>query len=738
MASQISINVIPKPAKIQLKEGHFSINAKTKIYYNQNSEEIKFIAEYLAEKINVPTGFQLKPEFFQNQKELLNSIMLKIQQTDSNTSDEGYELAVQNESITLIAGAPIGLFYGVQTLRQLLPSEIESQEKVQGKIDWTIPCVYIVDQPRFQWRGMLLDCGRHFMTKDFIKRYIDLLAYHKMNRFHWHLTEDQGWRIEIKKYPKLTEIGAWRKYEDGAVYGGFYTQQDIKEIVEYARSRYVMVIPEIELPGHSVAALASYPEYSCSGGPFEVTTRWGVHKDVYCAGDDATFKFLEDVLAEVIELFPAPYIHIGGDEVPKDRWAACPKCQARIQAEGLKDEHELQSYFIKRIEQFLLTKNRRIIGWDEILEGGLAPQATVQSWRGMEGAIAAARSGHDAIVSPTSHAYFDYPINTTDLRQVYSFEPIPVRLATEEAAHILGGECNIWTEYAPQSTIDSKTFPRILAMSEVLWSPEQSRDYLEFHRRVRHHYNRLDLLRVQYGSESRPISISPEFDASKHEFKISLESGESDLQIYYTLDGSEPTLNSKLYKNPLILKKSALIRAVAFRDGEPYGEPTEKQFIFHLATGKPIQLKYAYSPKYAGGGKLGLTDGITGFINFRDGFWQGFEQDDLEAMIDLGRVMPFRKIITTFLQNAGSWIFMPDFVEYAISSDGQNFQPVAAIKNETPTDYPDAIIKEFKAKLTDAKARYIKIFAKNIGVCPPNHPGAGGKAWIFVDEIVVW
>ncbi len=736
MAIKTSINVIPKPEKVQLGEGHFTVNTETKIYYDQENESIKSIAEYLAEKINVPTGFQIKPAFIQSQ-DLSNSIVLKIGYSDNKSSIEGYELVVLNNSIILTANAPTGLFYGIQTLRQLLSPEIESTEKVQQKIDWTIPCVHILDQPRFIWQKMLLDCGRHFMTPNFIKRYIDLLSYHKMNRFHWHLTEDQGWRIEIKKYPKLTEIGSWRKYEDGTVYGGFYTQQDIKEIVDYATRRHVMVVPEIELPGHSVSALASYPEYSCTGSPLEVSTRWGVHKDVYCAGNDSTFKFLEDVLAEVIKLFPAPYIHIGGDEVPKDRWAACPKCQARIQAERLKDEHELQSYFIKRIEKFLLTKNRRIIGWDEILEGGLAPQATVQSWRGMDGAIAAAKSGHDAIVSPTSHAYFDYPINTTDLRQVYSFEPIPAELSADETVHILGGECNIWTENAPQAAIDSKTFPRILAMSEVLWSSKEGKDYREFNKRVRYHYKRLDLLGVQYGSESRPISILPEFDASKNEFKISLESGESDLQIYYSLDGSEPTLRSKLYKKPLTLKESALIRAQAFRDGEPYGEPTEKQFVYHLATGKPIQLKYAYGPRYTGGGRLGLTDGITGSINFRDGFWQGFEQDNLEAVIDLGKIMPFRKIITKFLQNAGSWIFIPESVEYAISSDGQNFQPVATINNETPTDYPDAIIQEFKAKLTDASARYIRVIAKNIGVCPPNHPGAGGKAWIFVDEIMI-
>ncbi|MDZ7263967.1 MAG: glycoside hydrolase family 20 protein [candidate division KSB1 bacterium] len=737
MTAPHSLSIIPKPAEIHLGEGVFEINAETKIYFQPQTADIRAIAEDLAYHVTATTGLALQAEPFSPTTPMFHAIVLKIQPIDTALGLEGYQLTVHQNAIEMIAHQPAGLFYAVQTLRQLVASEPEGQPTASSPTAWRIPCLNIFDRPRFAWRGMLLDCCRHFMTKDFVKRYIDLLAYHKMNRFHWHLTEDQGWRIEIKKYPKLTEVGAWRKYEDGTVHGGFYTQEDIKEVVAYAQQRFITVIPEIELPGHCQAALACYPELSCTGGPFDVSTRWGVHKDVYCAGNEATFQFLEDVLGEVVDLFPAPYIHIGGDEVPKDRWEKCPKCQARKSAESLGNEHELQSYFIKRIEQFLLTKNRRIIGWDEILEGGLAPGATVQSWRGMEGATAAASAGHDAIVSPTSHAYFDYPIETLDLRQVYSFEPIPSGLSTDQARHILGGECNMWTEYAPQETIDSKMFPRLLAMSEVLWSPREGKNYHEFHRRVRRHYPRLERLGVQYGPESRPISILPAFDPTRQEFRISLESGEAELEIHYTLDGSSPTLQSKRYLQPLTLKQSALIRAQAFRDGEPYGVPTEKQFIFHLATGKSVQLRYSYSPKYAAAGNLALTDGITGSLNFRDGFWQGFEQDDLEAIIDLGKIERFRKIGVTFLQNAGSWIFMPRVVEYGISDDGDKFETVARVENDIPTDYPEAIIKEFKAKVPDAKARYIKIFAQNIGVCPPNHPGAGGKAWLFVDEIVV-
>jgi hexosaminidase len=362
---------------------------------------------------------------------------------------------------------------------------------------------------------MLLDCGRHFMTKDFVKRYIDLLAYHKLNVLHWHLTEDQGWRIEIKKYPKLTEIGAWRQAtrddeqprDAAGRYGGFYTQDDIREIVAYAKSRFVTIVPEIEMPGHCQAALASYPELSCTGGPFQVGTEWGVYDDVYCAGNDHTFEFLQDVLTEVLDLFSSQFIHIGGDEVPKTRWKACPKCQARIKAEGLKDEAELQSYFVRRIERFLASKGRRLVGWDEILEGGLAPNATVQSWRGMGGAIAAATAGHDVVSSPTSHCYLDYPqfpvvstqpVTVITLDKIYSFEPTPAELNAEQAKHILGAEGNMWTERAPQDRVDYLVFPRLCALAEVTWSPKELRNWDDFATRMKAHYQRLDALGVRY------------------------------------------------------------------------------------------------------------------------------------------------------------------------------------------------------------------------------------------------
>jgi len=721
--------IIPAPAELQLRPGFFAITPATRILVSPGEEEIRAIGRFLADEIRAATGHDLPLTPGTAAGTGAGAFRLTLDPSLAGCGDEGYRLLVAPDSVALAAARPAGLFYGVQTIRQLLP--------LTGEEEAAIPCLEIVDRPRFKWRGLLLDCCRHFMSKDFVKLYIDLLAYHKMNTLHWHLTEDQGWRIEIKGYPRLTEVGAWRTGADGTPYGGFYTQDEIREVVAYARQRFVQVIPEIELPGHAVASLAAYPEHSCTGGPFAVETNWGVHKDVYCAGKERTFTFLEDVLGEVIELFPAPYVHIGGDECPKDRWRACPDCQARIATEGLQDEHELQSYFIRRIEKFLQAKGRRLIGWGEILEGGLAPGATVQSWRGLEGAIAAARAGHDAIVSPTSHAYFDYGIGTTDLRQVYSFEPIPPGLDEAESRHILGGECNMWTERAPQETIHGKVFPRILAMAERLWSPRTRNDYLEFLRRVRAHYPRLDRLGVTYGPEAAPVSILPSFDRDEGVFRVNLEAGEEGLQIRYTTDTTSSVANSRLFTGDLSLDTTVLIKAQAFRDGEPYGAEASQELVKHAGTGKSVALAAPYSPRYPGGGPGGLCDGIKGSLSFRDGFWQGFEVDDLVATVDLGESTSITSIGTGFLQNVVSWIFFPTRVEFAISNDGAEFQPVATIENDVPPTRQEAMRREISRNFSDLRARYVRVRARNIGTCPAWHPGAGGKAWVFADEIVI-
>jgi len=726
--------LMPYPASLTALDGRFIIDEETSILVD-NEPGVISIAEELAAKFKLAAGFSI-PIRTDRSGSHKNFIRLNLEPLRSDLGEEGYQLEVTRAAIHLAAATAHGLFYGWQTIRQLLPPQIERSEP-GPPVQWSIPALKIIDNPRFRWRGMLLDCGRHFMDKEFVKRYIDLLAYHKMNVLHWHLTEDQGWRIQIRKYPKLTEVGAWRTEEDGSVYGGYYTQEDIREVVAYAEKRFVTVVPEIELPGHSVAALASYPQFSCTGGPFEVETRWGVHADIYCAGNDSTFTFLEDVFTEVLELFPSGYIHIGGDEAPKKRWQNCSKCQQRIKTEAFKDEHELQSYFIRRIETFLNQHGRRIIGWDEILEGGLAPNATVQSWRGMDGAIAAVRAGHNAIVSPTSHAYLDADVATVDLRKVYSFEPIPHGLNEEEAALIMGGECNMWTERAPQERVDSKVFPRILAMSERLWSPKSLRNFIPFHNRVQAHYPRLDLLGVRYGAESKPVHILAEFDSQQLQCRVNLQAGEPGLDLYYTLDGNSPDALSTHYKNAVLLTSRVELKAQAFRQGKPYGEMSTFKFQPHKALGKPLTSDTVYHAKYPGGGSLGLVNGIRGSKSYLDGRWQGYEEIDLSCIIDLGDLQQVSSVSAGFLQDIVPWIFLPESMGVLLSTDGKEFKFAGRNGHTISQKKQSVTIEEISVEFEPTPARYVKIQAKSVGRCPEWHPGAGGKAWIFVDEIIV-
>jgi hexosaminidase len=568
---------------VQRLPGYFPITQAATIFVEAGQAEVRAIGEYLGASLRQDAGWSAPVREASGATLADGSITLTTVGADPALGKEGYELAISPATVLLRAPEPRGLFLAVQTLRQLLGPQAEKQPADEPGMTARVvlPRVRIVDQPRYQWRGMLLDCCRHFMPKEFVKRYIDLLAYHKMNVLHWHLTEDQGWRIEIKKYPKLTEVGAWRGPADQP-YGGFYTQDDIREVVAYAASRYVTVVPEIEMPGHSVAALASYPELSCTGGPFEVGTRWGIYADVYCAGHERTFEFLQDVLSEVIELFPSEFIHIGGDECPKTRWQQCKRCQARIKAEGLKDEHELQSYFIRRIENFLNGKGKRLIGWDEILEGGLAPNATVQSWRGMEGAIAAATAGHDVIASPTSHCYLDYSYDAISLERIYSFEPTPVKLTPSQAGHVLGAEGNMWTERAPQERVDRQVFPRLCALAEVTWSPAAARDWADFSRRMRTHYRRLDALGVRYYmSPPRCTSADRVFtDAAEVILENPLGSG----AIHFTLDGNDPTPTSPQYVDPLTLTESTTVNARTFISGGNASDVAR----FHFARQRPL------------------------------------------------------------------------------------------------------------------------------------------------------
>ena len=508
--------IIPMPQSLKIENGNFSISAKTEI---QASSELGKNAEFLAESLKSAFGKKLKIiKGTQNRK---NTILLLLDKSLAKDGKEAYTLNVTPENIKISGAAPAGVFYGIQTLRQLFPPATFAKDyKAIDNMAYSIPCMKILDYPRFQWRSLMIDSCRHFFPVAEIKRMIDVMALMKMNKMHWHLTEDQGWRIEIKKYPKLTEIGSVRaespkprrrRTGDGKIYGPyFYTQDQIKDVVAYAKDRFITIVPEIEMPGHSVAALAAYPELGCTGGPYKVRTRWGIEPNIYCAGNDKTFTFLQDVLTEVMELFPSEFIHIGGDEAPKRRWKKCPKCQARMKKEGLANEHELQSYFVQRIDKFLASHGRRLIGWDEILEGGLAPGAAVMSWRGEEGGIKAAKMKHDVVMSPNSYCYLDHYESKAKgepesiggllpLKKVYSYNPTPQALSADEAKHILGVQGNLWAEFiwTPEQ-LEYKAFPRGCAIAEVGWTSPDRKNYSDFITRLNSHLERFKAMKVNY------------------------------------------------------------------------------------------------------------------------------------------------------------------------------------------------------------------------------------------------
>lgn len=716
--------LIPYPERIILKEGLFKLSNSTAVICKD-----EFIKNYFTEKMMEFTGIQLT-----NSKKGKNKIILTVDNSSLKNNKESYKITIEKDAITVVGKTKEGLFRGIQTIFQLIPPEIKI--KHDGSTFNFITCI-IEDSPRFTWRGLNLDCSRHFMSKDFIKRYIDILAYYKFNTLHWHLTDDQGWRIEIKKYPKLTEIGAWRKEADGSIYGGYYTQEDIKEIVEYAKSRFINVVPEIEMPGHCLASLASYPENSCTGGPFEVTNLWGVMKDVYCAGRDSTFYFLEDILDEVIQLFPGEYIHIGGDEVLKDRWKACPRCQERIKKVGLKDEHELQSYFVQRIVNYLESKNKKAIGWDEILEGGLAKGAIVQSWQGYKGAIEAAKQNHYTICSPTAYTYLNYDPDNLDLQTAYSFEPIPEELNNEQKKFILGGEANLWTEYAPQETVDSKLFPRILALAEVFWTPFQNKNYDNFYKRLQATYSDLNALGIQYGRESKIITYSINYDETNNKFVLTITPNQKNLQIRYTLNGTSLDTNSYLYEKPIIINKTTKVTVGGFLGNHFINKKLEFSFAIHKALKGNVNYINDYDARYRANGNQTLIDGIRGTNDFHDGLWQGFEGKDFEVIIDLTKEKEISRVIPRFFLNVNSWVFLPSKLEISLSNDGINFYDKKIIVNDIPQKTSEITTQDFTAEFNNAKARYIKVFAENIKRCPDWHPGAGDKTWLFIDEIVV-
>jgi hexosaminidase len=740
--------------KIEAGKGAFTIKPTTAIVTDLNNRELQKLSKLLIQKIGDAGGPKLRLDELKGDKLPKNSVVLLLGGLDENLSDEGYQLTVNKKNIIIRAKTGKGIFYGLQSLFQLLPPSIEAKSEGSSAV-FSVPGIEITDQPRYPYRGMHLDVCRHIFPVETIKTYLDIMAMYKMNTFHWHLTDDQGWRIEIKQYPELTKIGAIRKgtqvgrsnENDGVPYGGFYTQDQIRDVVAYAASKYITVIPEIEMPGHAVAALTAYPQLSCTGGPFEVRTQWGVADDIFCAGNEDIYTFVENVLTEVMQLFPSEFIHIGGDEAPKTRWEKCPKCQAKMKQEGLKNEMELQSYFVKRIERFLNSKGRRLIGWDEILEGGLAPEATVMSWRGIQGGIDAAMQSHDVIMTPTDYCYFDYyqadPATEppaiggyVTLKSVYNYEPTPPVLDAKHAKHILGAQGNLWTEYiATPDYLMYMAFPRGIALAEVNWSQKADRNWDDFLRRMQDQFTRLDNMGINYSKGSFKTDITAVRDSVNNRNMVKITSEASGFEIRYTTDGSSPDDSSPLYTGPFTIDKTSTVKAVLVKGGVTKGDPSVCEIVEHKAAGKPVTIYKPYSFKYPGTGNNSLTDGLKGGKSFKVG-WQGYEGTDMEVVIDLLKPEPINTISTTFIQDVSAWVMYPTEVQYYTSTDGNNWNLVETFKTE-PAPSKSKADRDFSAKLNGVTVRYIKVTAVNTGKLPSWHENQGQPCWMFADEVVV-
>ncbi len=747
-----SLGVVPLPLHAEPGKGEFVFTPSTKVFMIPGEFDAAPVMDALKALLRDQAGLDLHVETAiapaGDVPGPSGTVVLEISAAESGLGPEGYRLDVAPEGIRIRASAPAGLFYGVQTIRQLIPADRAA-----------VPSISIEDRPRFSWRGGLLDTSRHFFPKEFVKRWIDILAMHKMNMFHWHLTDDQGWRVEVGKYPKLTEVGAWRvdredspwnvreplKPGEKASYGGFYTREDIREIVAYARSRFVTIVPEIEMPGHAVGALAAYPRYSCSGGPFTVLPGgYWPNADVFCPGNDGTFAFLDGVLAEIVDLFPGTYVHIGGDEVDKSAWKACPKCQARIRAEGLKDENELQSYFIRRIEALLNARGRSLIGWDEILEGGLAPRATVMSWRGTEGGIAAARAGHDVIMTPTSHCYFDYyqgnPAHEprgiggfVPLEKVYAFEPVPDVLTAEEAGHVLGGQANLWTEYIPDGNhAEYMMLPRLAALAEAVWSPKEKRAWPDFAARLPGLFEIYTRAGWNFSRSAYEVAIATRPEPKNRRFSSLLRTELPGLDIRFTTDGTDPGPASKRYVKPLVLRNAELRAAAYLGSRRMSPVVSAEKALAHAALGRTPAIASPTSPQYPGSGPSGLVDGLFGSRNREDGRWLGFDGVDFEAVVDLGAERSLKRASVRFLQDIDASIYPASSVEFAASGDGKIFEPAVAASGDAPSRLDDVAVREFSARLNGRKTRFVRVRAANFG-----RLNSGAAARLLVDEVVI-
>jgi len=733
--------IIPAPQEIEIREGFFNLDKKI------NFKSIEYFGDenrYFYNHLHQNLGFEFDSPSSDDDAQILFK-------KNTELGEEAYILSI-DKNITLEANTRKGLFYGIQSLIQLLPPKHLDSLKVR-KVK--IPKISIKDEPRFKYRGMHLDVSRHFFPVDFIKDYIDHLAMLKMNTFHWHLTDDQGWRIEIKQYPELTTKGAYREETlighyndtpqlfDGKRYGGFYTQEEVKEIVSYATARHVTVIPEIEMPGHAQAAIHAYPELGCTGEQIPVATKWGVFSTIFCPKEE-TFTFLKNVLDEVIPLFPGEYIHIGGDEAPKEQWKKCNHCQKLIADKGLKDEHGLQSYFIKEMETYINGKGKKMIGWDEILEGGLAPNATVMSWRGTQGAVDAANQGHDVILTPTSHAYFDYYQATYEdeptaiggylpLKKVYSFNPIPKKLqGTKAATHVLGAQGNIWTEYiSTEDQVEYMAFPRMLAMAEVTWSgPTENleEDYTNFLSRFEPFMERLDALDINYANHLYDLEGS--VVKTENEVFYQLTTPTNGKVIKYTINNGD----EQLYHQSIKISEDAIINGQVYKNELAVGRKFTDTIRYHKAIKAEVEINVEPHPSYNAGGKQSLINGVSGSnTRFGDKEWLGFWGDDLEITITFPEPTKVSKISTRFYNANGQWLYAPIEWEATIILEND-----AVLSNKQLINSDEQLVSaEMKLDTKTYLTKRLILKIPSYGTIPDGLQGAGNKAWTFIDEIII-
>lgn len=748
------IDVVPYPNYAVIHKGGFDAAGASFHISSDISDKSRMAIEDFAEHLSLVSG---------RKSDVTNAPDKGfVFEYEANIPEEGYELDIKSSGTNVKASSFNGFLYAIETIRQMLPVGIYGNNTLSGD-NWILPCATIKDAPRFPYRGQHIDVARHFFGKEEMKKVIDMMLIHKMNTLHWHLTDDQGWRIEIKKYPKLTSVGGWRKgtvirkdwdSSDGIRYGGFYTQEDIKEIISYADSKGITVIPEIDLPGHMLAALTAYPEYGCTGGPYEVWKRWGVADDVLCAGNEKTMQFLENILAEVAELFPSKYIHIGGDECPKVRWEKCPVCQAKIKELGLKDghgytaEHFLQSYVMERMENFLATKGKKIIGWDEILEGKPGPDATIMSWRGSQGGIKASKMGHDVIMTPNSHFYFDYyqskdidnePFGIggyVPVEMVYAYEPFSDDMDDNARSHILGVQANLWTEYVKTPEhLEYMLYPRQAALAEVQWCNMDNRNWERFLNSMSHEAEIYDILGYNYAKHVFQVNSSVTVDNSKECVTVSLFT-QGNVPIRYTLDGSEPDANSTLYTKPIEIRSGCTLKATAERS-DMKTKTLVREFCENKALGKKIVLNTQPHIKYKYDAPNSLIDGVRGNMPYSSGEWVGWYKEPLSVTIDMGGKCEYHCASIGAMSVQTDDVFPPLELAASISEDGSNFTKAGNITiNPEPQGTADGL-RNYSVEFAPTTARFIKVEAKTVDSMPQWHRRAGLPGFLFVDEVIV-